>query len=94
MTATKMINNELVTIFFDYTESCHNVYKHFNVMRGEKCTTSAWLKKFLSAELPYIIGANTYFWHPSSSASERRYNERKRLDEVSEFFKDQGFTIK
>jgi hypothetical protein len=36
-------------------------------------------------ELPAILTANTYFWRPGSSASQRRANERRRIAEVQAF---------
>ena len=36
-------------------------------------------------ELPAILTANTYFWTPGGSASQRRSNERRRADEVQCF---------
>jgi hypothetical protein len=35
--------------------------------------------------------ANTYFWSSSGSASSRRSNEQKRLDEVKAFLVNNGF---
>jgi|ERR1044072_8806329 hypothetical protein len=45
------------------------------------------------ATMPDILTANTYFWHPSGSASGRRYNENKRVSEVREFFASLGFVV-
>lgn len=35
--------------------------------------------------LPEILTANTYFWRPGSSASQRRSNEARRTREVQAF---------
>lgn len=42
-------------------------------------------------QLPSILTANTYFWQPSSSASQRRRNEERKIGEVYDFFKSNGF---
>lgn len=42
--------------------------------------------------LPYILSAKTYFWTPSSHASSRRSNEKRRYQEVADFFTLHGFT--
>ena len=85
-------NGDLAVINFDYSESCHNVYKHFSVERNDKKSTLTWLKKYLKDTIPSIISANTYFWHSSSTARSRRYNEEKRENEVKDFFLENGFT--
>lgn len=43
--------------------------------------------------IPEILTANTYFWKSSQSASGRRSNEIKRQNQVSEFFKENGFEV-
>ncbi|WP_299823672.1 hypothetical protein [uncultured Pontibacter sp.] len=44
-------------------------------------------------QFPDILTANTFNWAAASNASTRRYNEKKRLDEVSSFFKEIGFQV-
>jgi len=47
-----------------------------------------------SVELPGILAANTYFWTPASSASQRRANEKRRYNEFVSFFESKGFKIR
>ena len=88
-----MPNGDLAVISFEYRETCHNVYKHFGVERNDKVSNMVWLKKCLNGDIPSIISANTYFWHPNTSASSRRYTEKKRESEVQFYFEKNGFTI-
>ena len=88
-----MPNGDLAVISFEYRETCHNVYKHFGVERNDKVSNMVWLKKCLNGDIPSIISANTYFWHSNTSASSRRYTEKKRESEVQFYFEKNGFTI-
>lgn len=36
-------------------------------------------------DAPSVVLANTYYWRPGSSSSNRRYNERKRRQEVKDW---------
>lgn len=36
-------------------------------------------------QLPEILTANTYFWRPGSSASQRRSNEKRHAETVQRF---------
>lgn len=85
-----------IKVDFEYSESCTNVYKHFSVAINNKNSNFTGLKKYLKKldAIPSIIAANCYFWHPSSSASCRRYNESKRENEVREYFESEGFAAK
>ncbi|MBX2927000.1 MAG: hypothetical protein KF852_04130 [Saprospiraceae bacterium] len=42
---------------------------------------------------PSILSANTYFWTPGSNADSRRRAEKKRLSEVSEYFRALGMRV-
>lgn len=42
-------------------------------------------------EIPAILTVNTYFWRPGGSASSRRYNEKRHLQAVADFFQALGF---
>lgn len=44
-------------------------------------------------ELPTILTANTYFWSPAYSASQRRRNEDLRNGQVADFFRNIGFEV-
>lgn len=46
-----------------------------------------------NSQLPYILTANTFRWSPSQHASGRRHNEKKRIQEVSEFLLLYGFSV-
>jgi hypothetical protein len=39
----------------------------------------------ITPTIPDIMTANCYFWRPSSNASGRRYNEKRRNGEVENF---------
>lgn len=41
--------------------------------------------------MPDILTANTFYWRSGSGASQRRSSERKRMNEVKEFFLSLGF---
>ena len=76
---------------FSYQESCHHVYLQKDVYRnGYKSTIPAFAKASgrTKEDIPNILRANTYFWHPSNSASGRRANEAKREDEMRSFMID------
>ncbi|MDI3504950.1 MAG: hypothetical protein PWQ81_172 [Bacteroidota bacterium] len=73
---------------FLYEESCHNVYLTKRVFKnGSKSTVSAFARA-TGQEVPEILKANVYFWHPGSTSSWRRSNEEKRNAELSEFMRD------
>lgn len=40
--------------------------------------------------IPEIMTANTYYWRPGSSASQRRSNEARRAAEVRRFLEARG----
>ncbi len=83
-----------IKVVFNYSESCHNVYRTFNVFANGKKSNRKALDKFVKSEYPAVITSNTYFWSPSSSASGRRSNE-KRIDKtVEQFFNAEGFAEK
>lgn len=44
-------------------------------------------------QLPEILTANTYFWRPGSSASQRRWNEKRRIAEVQAFLDRHAATL-
>lgn len=46
-----------------------------------------------NVQIPSILTANTYFWTPSTNASDRRKNEEKKLNEVASFFETLGFEV-
>ncbi len=76
---------------FSYQESCHHVYvKKCVYKNGYKSTIIAFAKASgrTKEDIPNILRANTYFWHPSNSASGRRSNEVKREDEMRSFMID------
>lgn len=47
----------------------------------------------MKLQLPNIMVANTFFWQPASSASQRRQNELNRASEVEKFLISLGFNI-
>lgn len=93
MKLLKLQNEKLAVVEFSYSESCHNVYKKFSVEINGKKSNIVGLRKFLSFEneMPSIITANTYFWHPSANSGGRRYNEAKREQEALAYFLKEGF---
>lgn len=79
-------------VVWDWSESCRNVYKTFNVFINGKKSNITGLKNWVDPEsIPDIISANTYFWTPGGSASGRRSNERRRTNEGIEWLESQGF---
>ena len=73
---------------FSYEESAHHVYLYKDVYKnGSRSTVPAFARATIQ-EIPYILSVNTYFWHPSSSASGRRSNEEKRNAEIADFMKE------
>ena len=79
-------------VVWDWSESCRNVYKTFNVFINGKKSNIIGLKKWVDPDtIPDIITANTYFWTPGGSASSRRSNERRRTAEGIEWLESNGF---
>jgi len=88
----KEVNGKEIEVIFNYEESCSHVYKTFKVyINGSKSNVKGLLKYLEYKELPEILTANTYFWHPGSNAAWRRSNEEKRNGEVYDFFIKNGF---
>lgn len=85
--------NVLIEVSFDYQETCHNVYKHFTTFINGKKSNAKGLAKYLTAALPDICTASTYYRHPRPNASGRRSDEGLYLSEVKNFFTDQGFEL-
>lgn len=73
---------------FLYQESCSHVYLSKKVYRDGSKSTVAAFAKATGQDVPEILKANTYFWHPGSTSSWRRSNEEKRNGELSEFMRD------
>jgi len=81
-----------IEITFDYSESCHNVYKHFEVFKNGSKSNIKGLEKFLESTPPDILTAKTYFWSPSCNASGRRYNENRHNGSAESFFITEKFS--
>jgi hypothetical protein len=77
---------------WDWSESCRNVYKRFEVFINGKKSNLTGLKNWVDTEsIPDIVSANTYFWSPGGSASNRRSNERRRTQEGIDWLETNGF---
>ena len=85
-----------IDVQFDYKETCNHVYKTFAVYINGKKSNIVGLKKYLHRYgfAPSILGANTYFWNPALSASNRRRNEERHNAAVSDYFLSEGFHLK
>ena len=44
--------------------------------------------KVTNQEVPEILTANVYFWHPGAKAALRRSNEKNRNSELADFMRD------
>jgi hypothetical protein len=60
---------------------------------GQKSTVNAYAKA-TQQEVPDILRANTYFWHPAGAAWQRRRNEEKRNEELAEFEVDNSIEMR
>jgi len=83
---------KVIEVHFRYNESVRNVYKRVLYYLDDNKVTLRTFKKYFP-NYPDIFSTNTYFWHPGSVASMRRYNERKRYDEVEWWLEENGFTV-
>lgn len=94
MKAEKTINNVKIEVIYDWEESCNHVYKTFEVYLNDKKSNIQGLRKFLtSKDTPQILTVNTYHWRPASSAWKRRSNEKNRVEEIKQFFLNEGFKV-
>ncbi len=73
---------------FSYSESCHNVYLHKSIYRNGAKSTVPTFAKVTNQEVPEILTANVYFWHPGANAAWRRSNEKNRNSELAYFMRD------
>jgi hypothetical protein len=73
---------------FSYSESCHNVYLHKSIYRNGAKSTVPTFAKVTNQEVPEILTANVYFWHPGANAAWRRSNEKNRNSELADFMRD------
>jgi len=82
-----------LSVEFNYSESCRNVYKSVGYAIDGRSTNLTGAKKFFDSpeNIPGIIRANTYFWTPGGNTSARRSNERYRENEVKDWLKSEGF---
>lgn len=56
------------------------------------CMNNQKQEKMKKVIIPLVLVSNTYYWHPGSTASQRRANEQRRMSEALAFFKSIGFS--
>jgi len=84
-----------VVIKFNYVESCRHVYKKVEYyFEGWKTTANKKEIAELLKTAPSILTQNTYFWSPGGTASQRRRNEEKKINEFKEWIKSLGGRIR
>lgn len=92
MKAQKEIEGNIIEIIFDYKESCHHIYKTFNIYKNDKKSNIKILKKYFD-KLPFYFITNFYFFSPGRNSNERRFREGRALKQIKEWFEENNFTI-